>query len=311
MKTRITLLSLLLVLGLVNLSVAAEQVRYIGFNIYDPVYVAVDQKLFPDEIQVTVINLIAGGPTAVQAVATGEAEAGLASVPALYNAVTAGIPVIGVTDLQSSFAESPLETFYVRAADPIQQIRDLAGKRLAVNLVKSSFHYTLQIALMKANVSFDAVTWVTLPFDQQPAALLNDQVDLIGLMEPYATKARRMIPTTQMRQLFTASDVWGKKQFGLHFVNAQWAVTHPRAAVAFVSGIVRAVAWMQVHQPETQRIMAAALHMEVDDIPSLYRYQPDARINETDIAWWGQTLGATVSPSRVATNLYNIALRGK
>ena len=89
--------------------------KYIGLKVYDPVYIALEKGMFDEsKVDVELVDLVAGGATAVQMIESRDADAGLLSYMALVNAVNEGMSVTGVTDLQSSFEEAPLEEFFVR-----------------------------------------------------------------------------------------------------------------------------------------------------------------------------------------------------
>jgi NitT/TauT family transport system substrate-binding protein len=286
-------------------------VRYVNFRVYDPVYVALDQGFFAERgVQVEIIGDVLGGPTAIQAVAGGSAEAGLSSLPALINANASGLPVQGVSDIQSAIGDQPLEEFFVRADSDIRSVADLRGRTLAVNLWQSSFHYTILIALEQAEVPEDAVEFVLLPFENQPAALESGQVDLIGLMEPYAAQARATY-ADRFRLLFSALDVFGERQFTTHFVNREWAAANPDTARAFVGGIVEAIDWIEANPDAARPIIARYTGIEAQYVPA-YQFQPDGRVVLEDVRFWldymqrrGDVAGGALAPEDIATNRYN------
>jgi ABC-type nitrate/sulfonate/bicarbonate transport system substrate-binding protein len=286
-------------------------VRYVNFKVYDPVYVAIEKGFFHTQgIEVKVIGDVLAGPTAIQAVASGAAEAGLSSTPALVNANAAGLPVVGVSDIQSALPNQALESYYVRADSDIRSVKDLVGKKFAVNLWKSSFHYTALLALEQAGVPEEQVTFVLLPFENQAQALVQRQVDVIGLMEPYNAAARAQYGD-QLRLLFDAHQVFGSKQFTLHFVNRLWAKEHPKEAQAFVGGIVQAIQWIEENQKEAAAIVGKYTGIPKEYVPE-YHFQPQGRVVMDDVRFWvdylrrrGDLTANWVTPEMVATNEYS------
>ena len=160
-------------------------------------------------LDLEIIDTVASGSTAIQMVASGDIQAGLASTLALINAKANGLDVVGVADIQSSFNGYPLEEFYVRKDSNINSITDLKNKNLTINLVKSSFHYTYEIALANNNIAEEDVNYISLSFDQQIEALKRNQVDVIGLMQPYASQARN---DNELKLFFDACDIFGERQ---------------------------------------------------------------------------------------------------
>ncbi len=287
------------------------EVRYVNFKVCDPVYVGIDQGFFAKRgITVEIVGDVLAGPTAIQAVAGGSAEAGLSSIPALINADAAGLPVLGVTDIQSAIGNQALEEFFVQSDGDVRSVADLRGKTVAVNLWKSSFHYTVLMALEKAGIPEDQVKFVLLPFDKQEVALEQGQVDLIGLMEPYASHAKATYGP-KFKVLFTALDVFGEKQFTCHFVNKMWAKYNPEQAKAFAGGVADSIAWIEVHQDEARKIIARYTGIDEQYVPT-YHFQPQGRVVEADVSFWldymrrrGDVTADWLKPEDVASNQYS------
>ena len=281
---------------------------YVGLKVYDPVYIALENGFFEEEgLEVALTDVVAGGATAVEMVSSGDVQGCLLSNMALCNAVNSGMPVIGVADIQSAFKEAPLEEFYVRADSDINSIEDLKGKKIAINLVKSSFHYTWLMELEKAGMTEDDVTFVTLSFAEQKEALLNGAVDAIGLMQPYSGMARN---DDACRQLYTAVDSFGERQFCEILVNTDWAKENPDAAKAFVSGIAKAADWVKDNQDEAKQIIAKYTGIDAEYIDDYY-FQPNASVNIDDAQYWLEYMQSHEGVSKdikvedVVTNEYN------
>lgn len=284
--------SLLFVVVLLAACAPAQQpqelpvIRYANFQVFDAVYIAQDLGYFTDNgIKVDIVGTNFGGPTAIQAVSSGKAEAGLSSYMAIINAVSAGLPVAAAADIQSELQDSPKEVFLVRADSGITNITQLEGSTIAINLVKSSFHYTWLMALDNAGMKADAVTFVNLPFSAQPEALHKGDVFAIGLIEPFAALAEKQYPGEFVR-LFTGADVFGYKQFSVVFVNSIWARENPEQADAFISAVKRAEVWANGNQQQAKEIVAKYLSIAShSDIPD-YKFNADGRVDMESVAFW-------------------------
>lgn len=285
-------------------------VRYANFRVYDPVCVGVAKGFYEQEgIKVEFLGDTLGGPTAIQAVAAGRAEAALSSIPALINANAAGLPVEGVTDLQSAMDIQPLEEFFVRADSGIESLADLKGKKIAINLYKSSFHYTWLMAFEAIGVKEDEVEYVLMPFSDQSLALDAGVVDAIGLIQPYISMTDEVFGG-KFKRLFTALDVFGGRQFTLHFVNRIWARENPEQAKAFVAGTIAAINYVEANQEEVKPIIAECTGVDVQYIPD-YHFQPDGAVVADDVKFWldymlaRQDVTATwLTPEDIYTNIY-------
>lgn len=260
-------------------------VRYVNFQVYDPVYVALEKGLFEKHgIKVEMIGSVLAGPTAIQAVASGKAEFGLSSYMAIINANAQGLPVIGTSDIQSELPEQTLETFFVRADSGINTVADLKGKTIAINLIKSSFHYTWMYAFEQAGIDFASVKTVVLPFGSQAAALDTGEVDAIGLIVPH-TQAALSKYGDKFKILMTGRDVFGPRQFTTHFVNRIWAQAYPERARAFTQAVDEAIAYIETHQDDARQIVGEYTKIDPGVIPD-YHFQPGGRVNLNDAQFW-------------------------
>jgi NitT/TauT family transport system substrate-binding protein len=273
----------LFLLSLVATLAFGQVVRYVEFKVYDPVYVAYDKGFFDREgVKVEFFGSILGGPGAIQAVASGAAEAGLSNDFSLISAVAQGIPVIGVTDIQSAMKGQPLESYYVRADSDITTLPQMLGKKWAVNMLKASFYYTAIMQMEKVGLHPDDVTFVTLPFDKQIIAIDQKQVDMVSLMEPYASYLEAQ---GKYRKIFDANDTFGTKQFTLIFLNSKWASANPVAAKAFVTAVAKACDWMNANQTEAGAIIARHTGIPAKFIKPYY-FQNNGKVVMEDVQFW-------------------------
>ncbi len=308
-------LFIVLVLASLAFSVVCESmpvVRYIEFKVYDPVYVALDKGFFTEEgVKVELVSSILAGPPAIQGVASGSAEAALSSIMAISNAVANKIPIVGVADIQSAIKGQPLEFYFARDDSGITTIKGMIGKRWGINLLKSSFHYTALMAMDAVKMNPSDTTFVTLPFDKQIQAIMQNQIDMASLMEPYASYLRAQ---PGYHVVFDGSDVFGEKQFSLIFVNSNWAKSHPDIARKFTTAIAKACRWIENNQNEARAIEAKYIGIDPRYVPE-YHFQKNGQVNMADVAFWIKYMKSSgditkpVIASQVATNEYNALVK--
>lgn len=290
----------------------ADTLKYVGLKVYDPVYIAKEKGFFDDEnISVEIVDVVAGGATAAQMVANGSVNGGLLSNMAIANAVGNGLPIIAVSDIQSAFNNSPLEEFFVRKDSEIKSIEDLKGKKIAINLVKSSFHYTWLIALANAGMTENDVEFVLIPFPQQQEALEKGMVDAIGLMQPYTKTARE---SEMLKPFFNAVDVFGERQFCEHIMNKVWCENNKDVASRFVTAIAKSEKWVADNQSEAKEIISKYTGIDVAYIDDYY-FQKNGVVNIADANYWldymkqNWNVPEWVKVEDVATNEYNLLIK--
>lgn len=299
--------------GSVNAPDDLPVIRYVQFRVYDPVYVAIDKGFFRERgVDVELAGDVIAGPNAIQAVSSGAAEAGLSSVPALINANAAGLPVQGVVDIQTTMPSQALQRWYVRADSPITSLEDAPeGTRYAVNIWRSSFHYTSLLALDQRDIPEDKFEWQLLSFSNQIPALIEGEVDIIGLIEPYQAYLEDEYGA-QVRELYNDyDDVYGTRHVSLIFVNRIWARENPDQAEAFVTAIAEATQWVLENQDEAKEIIEHYTEIPAESQRN-YHFTASGEVRMQDIEVWmeylkerGDLTADWLKPEDVGTNIYN------
>jgi NitT/TauT family transport system substrate-binding protein len=264
----------------------APVIRYVNFKVYDPVYVAVDEGFFEKEgCKVEIVGDVIAGPNAIQAVAAGSAEAGLSSIPAIINANAAGLPIQGVVDIQTTLPSQALQRWYVHADSDIQTLEDVVGRTYAVNIWRSSFHYTSLLAMDQRNIDPDTVDFLLLSFADQIPALIEREVDVIGLIQPYQAYLEDEFGD-QVRELYNDyDDVYGTRHVSLIFINRLWAQYNPDQAVCFTTGVSKAIDWIEENQDAARKIVSKYTGIPEASVRD-YHFTPHGQVRLQDVQTW-------------------------
>jgi ABC-type nitrate/sulfonate/bicarbonate transport system substrate-binding protein len=288
---------------------AQPVVRYANFKAYDPVFVGIEKGFFKMAgVTVKLVGNYPSGPASVQGAATGQVDAGLCAVTGLIAARAAGIQVRGIADSQTEFNSAPLQRFYVRSDSDIRTIRDLKGKRVAVNSTAGSFYYALLVALSRNGMSASDIRPVIMPLGQMQQALMDGQVDVVGLIDPFN---RKLELDGGARLLFRAVDAMGARHVSLIFFTLDYMERNHRAVQAFVKGYIRAINWSR-DNPRA----AAGIMWKYIDVPPRYairhRYTVGAKVRMDQVQWWISFMrregalrdGGRLTAASVATTRY-------
>ena len=289
---------------------------------FDPVYVAIEQGFDKARgVEIQMIGDILAGPTGIQAVAAGSADAGLSSVPAIINANASGLPIQGVIDIQTTMEGQALQRWYVRPDSPIYELEDLCDPAVAdalgrkpiyaVNLLRSSFHYTSLMGFDQRGLPEDCVEWVLLSFADQIPALVEGTVDVIGLIQPYQSFLAHDFEG-QFREAWNdLDDITGPSHVSLIFVNRIWAENNPDVAKAFTLALRDAINFIEA-DPDASRA-AVSKYTEIPEyaIPD-YHFTENGLVDPASVQRWmdylterGDLTATWITPEMVFTNSYN------
>lgn len=289
--------------------ISTYSINYSQIKVFDPVYIGLNQGYFAEEgVTVNLMGETFGGPQALTAAASGDIDAGIAATTAIINARAAGIMVKGILDVQSSFEDAPLMKWYVLNDSNIKQPSDLRHKKIGVNTLGASFHYTSIEYLRKNNISLGDVEFIAIPHGNLEQALRSRQIDVAGMIDPFSEVAQSR---GGIRQLFSAYDVLSENQFSMIFMSEKKMSDQPEAVVRFTKAYKRAVDFIESNPDEASKIIANVLDVDSSYI-ARHRFQSESRVQIDDVAYWLSVMKEQgvkgidmINSEEVGTNEYN------
>jgi NitT/TauT family transport system substrate-binding protein len=182
----------------------------------------------------------------VQAIATGDLDAGVSSSGVLFTSLQRGVKVKAVAVVQGG--QTPPVAFMVRSDSGINSAADLRGKTVAIAGFGGTADLALRYWLARAGLDPKTDLKVTfVPFHLTLPSLVNKQIDAAPIDAMLSAKARQQFPG-QTRILFTYEDVT-KQAIGSTNVNAlllafgnAFVERDRETAVRFMEGYLRAIA---------------------------------------------------------------------
>ncbi len=283
--------------------------RFSQVKIYDPTFVAAELGYFDDEdIKIEWMGEMYGGPQVLVAAAAGDLDAGIAATTAITNARAAGTKIKGVVDLQSSYPDSPIHIWYVLNDSSIHMPQDLVGKKIGVNTLGASFHYTTLAYLEKNGIGEDQVELVVIPHPNMEQALRQKQIDVAGMVDPFTAKIEQ---GEGVRRLFTTVDAIDHEQVAVIFFTEKFMQEHPEAVRGFIRAYLRAIDYSQTNPEDFRRIMANSTGVDEKYITP-HRFTQNARVDSDSAQMWidmlekyGSIKPGSVSVSDIITNEFN------
>jgi len=190
-----------------------------------------------------------GGPQALQAVVTGDADFGSSFNGSLLNLRAAKAPLKAVVSYYGTDKET-WRGIYVRDDSPTRSPRDLVGKKIAVNTLGAYFEFIIKEYLARNGIGQDdikKVTLVPMPFASTEQALRQGIIDAAVLEDIFREKA---VARGGVRLLFNDFDLFGPFQVATIAVHEKFLKNNPNASRVFVEGTARAIEWTREHPRE-------------------------------------------------------------
>ncbi|TPP09983.1 ABC transporter substrate-binding protein [Rhizobium glycinendophyticum] len=292
--SRKLLLSAAITFALSGSAYAAEEVkfRYLasqgGLSAHE---LAAELGYF-DGTGITIENVgyATGGPASLIALASGDVEIGSAATSAVLNSIIGGndfvaaYPSNGINDEVQSI-------FYVLEDSPIREIKDIAGKTVAVNTLGAHLDYTIREALHSVGLPSDAANQIVVPGPQLEQVLRSGQVDVSAFGYWQTTFEGAAKQKGGLRAIFDDTDVLGEIAGGFIVLRRDFIEKHPEAAKVFVEQSERALDYARENPEETKKIFAKALaeRGENPDIAQFFRgygVRPGGKAVERDLQFW-------------------------
>jgi ABC-type nitrate/sulfonate/bicarbonate transport system substrate-binding protein len=236
------------------------------------------------------VGYAAGGPASLIALASGDVEIGSAATSAVLNSIIGGndfvaaYPSNGINDQVQSI-------FYVLEDSPIRDIKDIAGKSIAVNTLGAHLDYTIREALHSVGLPSDAANQIVVPGPQLEQVLRSGQVDVSAFGYWQTTFEGAAKKNGGLRAIFDDTDVLGEIAGGFVVLRRDFIEKHPETAKIFVEQSERALDYAREHPEETKAIFAKALaeRGENPDIAQYFRgygVRPGGKAVERDLQFW-------------------------
>jgi NitT/TauT family transport system substrate-binding protein len=130
------------------------------------------------------------GATAVALLLNGEVQLAPTDVTAVPLAVTGGFKVQVIASLSADYRSLNGDAYAVIVPNnsSVRTFRDLEGKTVAVNGLKSFWDLEVSEAVSKAGGDPKGVQFVAVPFSDQVAALKQGRVDAVTTLQPFANQ---------------------------------------------------------------------------------------------------------------------------
>jgi NitT/TauT family transport system substrate-binding protein len=216
-----------------------------------PLFVGIDKGFFAAEHLRVKTAFAEGGAAIVPAVLKGERQFGFGNTISLFLAESRGIklPIVAAGQVSPTDEAKDETALMVPKDSPIRDVKELQGKKIAVNTLQNIATLSIQAALDRAGVDPNSVKFLEVPFPEALAAINSGKVDAAFFGEPFTTLAKRDGARLMLRP-FSAGVPGG--QVGAYMTSEAYAGKNPDVVKRFARAVERSNRYVMAH-PEAIR----------------------------------------------------------
>ena len=198
---------------------------------------AIDRGFFKAEGLTVKIQMLQGGAEAPPKLSSGALDVSFGAYVPFFMAKAGGFPLHIVAD---AFESAPgTHTILVARDSPIHTVKDLADKKIGVNVKHNLSSLIVQATLQPQGVKLDDYkNFVAIPFPNMQAALTSHSVDAVQAVEPFSTQMQKSIGA----RLITDLSRGPTANFPIagYASTDKWAKQNPKTLAAFRRAIIKA-----------------------------------------------------------------------
>lgn len=215
-------------------------------------WVALDRGTFKQAGLDVSIDLMANGPVIAAAVASNAADFGAANLVSLATAYAKGIPFVLVSAGGTTTSQAPTVGLVVAKTSTIMTARDLNGKTIGVDSLKSLATTGTSAWVDKNGGDSRTLKFVEVPIPQMNAAIAAGRVDAAFLPEPILSNALG----TDSRLLAAPLDaISSPLLIGAWFTTAEYAKAHPEVIRKFAAVMAETATWINANPGPSAAIL--------------------------------------------------------
>ena len=242
---------------------------------------------------VETIRMRGSGP-ALTALAAGEVDIGAVNNQAYALGIVNGKQdIVAIASMLRDAGKDPSNGYWVRKDSGINSVKDLEGKRIAVNALGSGVHAAAKKMLLGHGLNPGKnYQFVEVRFGAMLSSLQTKRIDMGFLVLPFNFMAER---DGNYKQLFTMRDSMGEQETVLLIAKRDFVAKNRAAMVDFFADHIRMRRW--AYDPDNRQAAAEILSKIMRRPAKNY-----ASWVFTDRDY-GRTIDASFSPARLQKNV--------
>lgn len=248
-------------------------------------WVALEKGFFAAEgLAVEVAGIFNAGPEQMSAFASRSIDMGyLGMAPSTTGVANKAAQVTAV-----SLANAEGSSLVVRKDSPVQEVRDLAGKTVAIPGYATVQDFLLRKALERAGLDAKSVTIIAIKPPEMLPALATKQIDAFIAWEPHPSKA---VTNGSGRVLLSSSQIWKGHPCCIVAAESAFYKNNPSVVKAFVRAHANATEFIKKNPEEALKIGRKYTGMDEATVrTAMSHILYSTEINERDVKEYLQYL---------------------
>lgn len=247
----------------------ADEVKVGLISILDvaPIYLGKEKGFFADrDIDLTLEPAEAGTET-IPSVLNGHQQFGFSNVVTLLVAQARGLPVQVVTNgINSTGEDEDFGALMVPGDSPVRSVADLAGRKVAVNVLENVVELGVRASALDAGIDPDSIEYVRIGFPEMPAALADGRADAVFVVEPF----QQLVLAQGGRKLASSMvDIAPDLSVAMYFASKQLIGENPDLVRRFTEAMHESLAYADAHPDEVREILPSYTQIPPEIIPEL------------------------------------------
>lgn len=221
-------------------------------------HLGIEKGFFKEEKLDVKIETGQGGAALIPAVVAGSMQFGTGNAPSLLQARDKGLDVQAIASYTYD-AEKGSHAILSKKDSPIKTPKDLAGKKIAINTLKSMGDLLAMELVAKNGGDPKSVTFVELPFPNMQAALESGQVDAVWTPEPFMTIIKKS--GAQVVAYDGVETIKGHPTM-MYFTSGNYIKSNPDTVAKMKRAINKAMDYAQQHPDEVRQTAVDKLKVD-------------------------------------------------
>jgi NitT/TauT family transport system substrate-binding protein len=236
---------------------------------YAEAYYAAETGIFARNGLTAEVQTFTNGAAVAAAVAGGALDAGVSTPAQLANAIQHGVPFGLVAAGALETPQVPTGLVAVAKSGAIQTAKDLEGKTVAVNAIKTLTEAAFDLWMTRNGADPAKVHVIEMTASEHGAALERGAVDGAVLGEPSQSIAIRSGKLRILGDPFAA--VAPRYLISTWFARVSWAQAQAETVKRFQKSIYEAGVWANGHHADSAAVLSKISKMDLDIIRGMGR----------------------------------------